>query len=391
MTSRLLALLLLAPHASRLSAQDTALVQGSIYQRPFIASIGRVAVGGYLEANGSWHRTDGISEGPSFEVRRFNLFVFSSSGRRLRFTSELEFEHGTEEIALETALLDFVVTPSLVVRGGVLLVPIGAFNVNHDGPRYEFVDRPLVSTEIIPATLSEVGFGIHGRLAPPGVSVSYDLYLTNGLGEGVILNPLGRTHVPSGKGESLFAEDENGSPAVSGRVALRSRDRGEIGFSHYRGIYNRYEIEGMQVDETRWLSLTALDLEGRIGPFSLRGEAALANLELASDLEEVMADRQWGAYLDAVVPVFHPRIRGLESPVVSVAARFEYVDFNVGEFASTGQPRRDDQAAVTLGLSFRPIAGTVFRANYRFGATRDLLGNPSQRNAAVLIGLATYF
>ena len=42
--------------------------------------------------------------------------------------------------------------------------PIGAFNVNHDGPRYEFIERPLVSTEIIPATLSEAGLGVHGRL-----------------------------------------------------------------------------------------------------------------------------------------------------------------------------------------------------------------------------------
>ena len=88
------------------------------------------------------------------ELRRFNIFLYSSVGRRIRFLSELEFEHGTEEIALETALVDFVVTPSLVARAGILLPPIGAFNANHDSPRYDFVERPLVSTEIIPATLS---------------------------------------------------------------------------------------------------------------------------------------------------------------------------------------------------------------------------------------------
>jgi hypothetical protein len=384
-------LVLLVVGAGALEAQDTALVQGSIYQRPFIASVGRVAVGGYLEANGLWSRTDGIPEGPSFEVRRFNLFLYSSSGRRIRFTSELEFEHGTEEIALETALLDFVITPSLVVRGGVLLPPIGAFNVNHDGPRYEFVDRPFVSTEVIPSTLSEVGFGIHGRLAPKNLSLSYDLYLTNGLNEGVILNPEGRTHLASGKGESLFAEDENGSPAVSGRIALRSRDRGEIGLSHYRGIYNRWRVEGEQVDDARWLSISAIDVEGAIGPLSLRGEAALASVQLASDLEEILAGRQWGAYVDLVLPVLQPRIRGLESPTVNLAVRLEWVDFNTGSFASTGQTRQDDLAAATLGVSFRPVAGTVFRANYRYARSRDLLGNPSERGAAVLLGIATYF
>ncbi|MEZ4587642.1 MAG: hypothetical protein R2909_14710 [Gemmatimonadales bacterium] len=188
-------------------AQDTTMVQGGIYQRPFIVESGRTAVGGYAEGSASYFRTDGVGDGLSMELRRFNIFLFSGVGRRIRFISELEFEHGTEEIALETALLDFVVNPSLVLRAGILLPPIGAFNVNHDGPRYEFVDRPLVSTRVIPATLSEVGFGVHGRLAPGTVDLSYDLYLTNGLGPGVVLNGEGRTDLPSGKSEERFAED----------------------------------------------------------------------------------------------------------------------------------------------------------------------------------------
>lgn len=383
--------LVLAVVPGPLLSQDTALVQGGIYQRPFIFSAGRTAVGGYVEANGSWFRTDGISEGPSFEVRRFNIFLYSGVGRRLRFTSELEFEHGTEEIALETALVDFVITPSLVVRAGVLLPPIGAFNVNHDGPRYEFIERPIVSTEIIPATLSEAGFGLHGRLAPRGFALSYDLYLSNGLGSGVILNDQGKTHLPSGKGEGLVAEDENGSPAFSGRVAARSQKLGEIGFSHYRGVYNQYRIEGVSVDDRRWVSLTALDVETNLGPVALNGEAAVARVDLPVDLAEFQGDRQWGFYVDAVVPVWRPRIRGLDSPVVNLGVRVDRADFNVGEFQQTGQVRGDDQTALTLALSFRPVNGTVFRLNYRNDWITDLAGNPSVRRAGVLLGVATYF
>ena len=154
------------------------------------------------------------------ELRRFNVFLFSSIGSRIRFISELEFEDGAEEIALETALVDFIVNPSFVVRAGVLLPPVGAFNVNHDSPRWDFIDRPLVSTEVIPATLSEVGFGAHGRLFPRGFTVTYDAYLTNGLGDGVILNDAGRTRLASGKGTGLVAGDNNGRPAVSGRLGF---------------------------------------------------------------------------------------------------------------------------------------------------------------------------
>lgn len=379
--------------AGVLSAQepDTALVQGGIYQRPFIVASGRTAVGGYLEAHGGWSRSDGIAEGPSFEVRRFNIFLYSATGRRLRFTAELEFERGTEEIALETALVDFVVTPSLILRAGVLLPPIGAFNVNHDGPRYEFVDRPLVSTEIIPATLSEVGLGAHGRLAPPGFNLSWDAYLTNGLDAGVILNETGGTHLPSGKGESLFGEDANGSPALSGRIAAQSRSLGEIGLSHYRAIYNRWRIEGERVEDQRWLSLSAVDLATRVGPAELRGEVAVARIDLPDDLSEVLGDRQWGFYLDLVLPVWRPRIRGLSDPRVLAGVRVERIDLNVGEFAGTGQKRFDERNAVAVALSFRPVPGTVFRLNYRRQSFRDLLGNPAERTGSLQLGIATYF
>jgi hypothetical protein len=372
-------------------AQDTAMVQGGIYQRPFIIAAGRTAVGGYAEGNANYLATDGVREGFSLELRRFNIFLFSSVGRRIRFISELEFEHGTEEIALETALVDFVVNPSLVVRAGILLPPIGAFNVNHDSPRYDFVERPLVSTRIIPATLSEIGFGIHGRLAPRGVALSYDAYLTNGLGSGVLLNGAGRTDLAAGKSGERFAEDNNGSPALSGRLAAQARRLGEVGLSYYGGAYNDYRVEGVVIDERRWLSLLALDFSTDLGPVDLRGEAAHAWIEVPRDLDELFAARQWGFHLDAVLPLWRPSIRALQSPVVSAVLRLERVDLNAGRFSSTGLPIGDETTAVTLGLSFRPAGGTVFRANYRHETSRDLARNPASRTAGFQVGFATYF
>lgn len=383
--------LVLLAGAPAASAQDTAMVQGGIYQRPFLVTSGRTAVGGYAEGNANYFRTDGIGEGFSMELRRFNIFLFSSVGRRLRFISELEFEHGVEEIALETALVDFTVNPSFVLRAGILLPPVGAFNVNHDSPRYDFVERPLVSTRIIPATLSEVGFGAHGRLAPPGFSVSYDAYLTNGLGDGVILNQTGRTDLPSGKSESRFEEDNNGSPAFSGRVAAQWRRWGEIGASYYGGIYNTFRVEGETVDERRRLSILAVDFSTEVRSLSLRGEAAWASVNVPADLSELMAERQWGVYLDAVLPVWRPRIRGLASPIVDLGLRLERVDFNRGRFASTGLNIFDELSALTLSVGFRPVAGTVFRANYRRESSRDPLGNPPSRTGGFQVGFATYF
>jgi hypothetical protein len=370
---------------------DSMPVQGGIYNRPFLASMGRTAIGGYVEGNTNYFREDGISEGFSMELRRFNIFLFSSIGSRIRFISELEFEDGAEEIALETALVDFIVNPSFVVRAGVLLPPVGAFNVNHDSPRWDIVERPLVSTEIIPATLSEVGFGAHGRLFPRGFNITYDVYLTNGLGDGVILNEAGRTRLASGKGTGLVSEDNNGRPALSGRVGLQRRDLGELGVSYYGGTYNTFRIEGQDVDEPRGVSLLAVDLNTEVESVSLRGELAYAWIDVPEDLRETFGERQWGFFLDAVVPVFRPRIRGLTAAVVSAVARFERVDFNRGSFVSTGDPIGDEIDAFTAGVSFRPVAGTVFKANYRHESIRDVLGNQPAKRAGFQFGLATYF
>lgn len=374
--------------------RDTGSVQGSIYTRPFIGSAAQTSIGGYAEGNTNYFREDGVSDGFSMELRRFNIFLFSSVGQRLRFISELEFEKGTAEIALETAILDFQVDPAFVIRAGILLPPIGAFNQNHDSPRWEFVDRPLVSTRIIPATLSEVGFGALGRVPLRGIrgmTMTYDVYLTNGLGDGVILNDEGRTLLAAGKRDEQFAQDNNGSPALSGRLAVQRGRTSEIGVSYYGGIYNSFRSDGVDIDARRRLSIAALDVSTTLGPLALRGEFASVRVGVPDDLAEVFGDRQVGAHLDAVMPVWRPRVVGLRNAVVNAALRLEYVDYNVGRFTSTGGPIRDDVRAIVPGLSFRPTSGTVFKANYRREWSRDLVGNPTVRRGGWQVGFATYF
>ena len=370
---------------------DSTLAQEGIYNRPFIGSVSSTSVGGYVEGNTNYFVEDGITEGFSMELRRFNIFLYSAISARVRFLSELEFEHGTEEIALETALVDFQVRPSLVLRAGIILPPIGYLNQNHDSPKWDFVDRPLVTTGIIPSTLSEVGAGVYGRGVSGGLIFSYDVYMTNGLGESVVGNELGRTDIASGKSEEQFEEDNNGSPALSGRVGLRRPGLGEVGLSYYGGYYNSFRFEGEEVDDRRWLGIAALDFGGSIGPAAVRGELAYATIDVPAGMSELFGSRQWGVHLDVVAPVWRPRVTGYEDAVVALGLRLERVDYNRGTFSSTGQPIRDDVTAVVPGISFRPTPGTVFRANYRYHWTRDFVGNPTIRTAGFQLGFATYF
>lgn len=371
--------------------QDSLTVQDGIYNRPFIGSIGQTAVGGYVEGNTNSFVEDGIPEGFSFELRRFNIFVFSNISEHIRFISELEFEHGTREIAVETALLDFEINPAFILRAGILLPPIGAFNINHDSPQWEFVDRPLVSTEIIPTTLSEVGAGLHGKLFPGNLILSYDAYLTNGLGDGILLNEEGRTHLASGKQETQFEKDNNGSPAVSGRLAVNHDALGELGISYYGNIYNTFEIEGDRVDQKRYLNIWAFDYSVRIRNAELKGEMAYVNIDIPENLQEVFGGKQWGGHLDVIVPVWKPRFLSYQQPVLNLNLRLERVDFNIGRFSSTGQRIFDETTAIVPGFSFRPTDDTVFRLNYIRRWHRDLVGNAAVQTAGIQLGFATYF
>lgn len=372
--------------------RDSTSVQSAIYRRPFIGAAGSASIGGYMEANGNYLVTDGVSDGFSMEMRRFNIFLFAPVGPRLRFTSELEFEHGTEEIALETALLDFQISTALVLRAGILLAPIGGFNQNHDGPRWEFVERPLSATEIIPSTLSEVGFGANGRLFAGRTSFTYDAYLTNGLNDGVILNKSGRTRLAEGKGGDQLAEDNNGSPAFSTRVAMQDGRIGELGLSYYTGVYNTHKVEGEIVDVGRRLSIAAVDASAQLWRgIDVRGEVAVATVELPPSLAELQASRQTGGFVDVVVPLFRPRFRTLKDAVVSAAVRLEYVDLNAGRFTAIDSRIYDETKALSFGLSFRPATGTIFRANYVRQHFRDIFGNAAVRTGGFRVGVSAYF
>jgi hypothetical protein len=371
--------------------RDTITVQGGIYNRPYLLSGSRISVGGYVEGNLNYFVTDGVTEGLSYELRRFNLFVYSGIAPRFTFTSELEFEHGTEEISLETALVDFAFTPAFVLRAGILLIPIGGFNQAHDSPRYDFIDRPLVSTEILPATFSDVGFGAHGRIQTGRGALTYDAYLTNGLSDEFMLGRTARTRIADGKSEERFGESINGVPAVSGRVAVRWPGLGEVGLSYYGSVYNRFRDEGVTIDQRRRVSLYAVDASTSVLGVRVSGEVAAAHIDVPPELTELVAGRQWGFYLDLVAPVARPRVFGLANAAVEVGVRLEYADYNAGTFASTGRPIGDDVAAIVPAIAFRPTPGSVFRLNYRRERSRDFVGNPPAETGGFQFGFATYF
>ena len=364
------------------------------YDRPFLTSSKvPVSLGGYLEANTQYMQTDGITDGLSFQMRRMTLFLASSINRRIKFLSEIEFEDGTKEINIEFAAMDIEFTPLLNLRGGIIMNPIGSFNQNHDGPKWEFIDRPISSVTIIPSTWSNVGFGIFGKKYTPNWVWAYEAYLTNGFDDQIIANTENRTFLPATKvNKDRFEESFNGVPLITLKTTFKRRKLGEIGLSWMGGVYNKFEVDGLILDQRRRVDVWALDFNTTLptGTF-INSEMVWTRVDVPATYTQQFGRMQQGGWVDIVHPFVRKPIFGWKKAVINAALRIERVDYNVGKFTETGDPLRDDLWAIVPGISFRPSPTTVIRSNYRYHWQTDLLGNPPARTAGFQFGFSTYF
>ena len=377
---------------------DTAKIKlnmDAVYNRPFLTA-GKlpIAIGGYLEANTQYSATDGVSDGFSFQFRRFTLFFSSTIAKKIKFLSEIEFEDGTKEINIEFAAMDIEFHPLLNLRGGILMNPIGAFNQNHDGPRWDFIDRPVSATTILPATLSNVGFGLHGKYFAHNWIVGYEAYLTNGFNDKVISNSENRTSLAAGKSDpEKFEESNSGIPMFSGKVAVRNRKIGELGISYMTGVFNKWKEDGLILDSKRSASAVAFDfntslLKNRI---TIITEVAKVFVDVPSTYSQAFGTQQMGGFVDIIGTVLQRKVLGWEKAKLNIGVRLEYADYNVGKFTETGGAIADDVWAVVPGIAFRPVGTTVLRFNYRYQQQRDLLGNPPSATGTIQFGFSTYF
>ncbi|MFA6260222.1 MAG: hypothetical protein WC760_02055 [Bacteroidia bacterium] len=367
----------------------------AVYNRPFLG-MGKspISIGGYMEVNWQHLGTDGISEGHQFQFRRWTLFASATIARNLKFLTELEFEDGTKEIGIEFAALDMELHPLLNLRGGIILNPIGAFNQNHDGPKWEFTDRPFSATQLLPATWSNAGFGLYGKYYNKAWMYGYEVYVSNGFDGTIIQNAENKTFLPAAKNNrSRFEESSNGEPMITSKIAIRNQKIAEIGLSYMGGVYNKFIDDGLVLDRKRRCDVFAVDLNTTLPHINttLTGEWAWIWLDVPATYTEQFGNRQQGGFLDLVQPVWKHKILEWNKAVINLACRLEYVDWNMGSFQSTGTQRGDELWSIMPAISFRPVPQTVIRLNYRFMKQNDIVSNPFVTTSGFIFGVSTYF
>ncbi len=385
------------------------LTMDALYDRPFL-KLGKtpVSIGGYMEANWQYISTSGITVGNQFQFRKFSLFVSSPISRRVQFLSEIEFENDPAgdpeeaakgpEFEIEYAALDIQFHPLFNFRGGIILNPIGAFNQNHDGPKYEFTDYPIAMTQMLPDTWSNAGFGIFGKKYIKDWKFGYEFYLTGGFNDSIIDNAEGKTFLPAAKNNlARLSSSASGEPLYTGKLSFGNDKIGELGLSYMGGAYNTWRVEGAPIDSKRHMHVFDADFNTALkkSKTNIRTEWAWVFVQLPPGYTPQYSSKQFGGYIDIVQPVLSGKILGWNNASLNVAVRGEYVAWNVGKFTSTGTKMYNNLWSIMPAISFRPSPLTVFRFNYRRQKQKDITGNiigaTIGTTAGFSFGIATYF
>ncbi len=317
-----------------------------------------ISIGGYGEM--LYQNFDSAGSPANADLLRAVLYTGYKFTDRVLFNSEIEVEHGSTdeggEVAMEFAYLDYLIRPEVNVRAGLMLVPVGLINEQHEPTAFFGARRPLVERVIIPATWGELGAGVFGDVG----RVSYRAYVINGLEAEEFSAGSGIRGGRQG-GAQATAEDW----AVVGRADWHPFEGTMFGGSIYSGDAGQGEDFGARVTlgevhgdaKFRGVSLRGLYARGSIG------DAAEINRERALTGNRGIGKSFGGWYVEGGYDVASIWLHG----EMSLAPFVRYERFNTQRSAATGFSSNpaNDQKVMTVGVSFKPIQQTVIKLDWQ--------------------------
>ena len=300
---------------------------------------------------------------------------------RIHFFAEFEQENGAvtagpeatdAELELEQGYLDFDLAKGISFRAGMVLVPVGRYNLYHEGFVNNLVDRPLVDRRIIGTTWFDEGAGIHGQpLDTEKLGLSYEMY---------ILNPCNADEVSPENGfRDIRLEGKaphSRKKAAAGRVAFEPArsakwfaDYLEVGVSGYVSGFDGFKGEN-DVGEVLNLKsgtvdISAFDVTWEKWSGGFRAEAAFAHADSGATS---LAQKQdgWGYYAEGYYKFWPKFLNGtpmslnFKDPKLVLAARYDWVDMDRDSADHRNVGR------MTVGLGYRPLPNTVFKFDYQY-------------------------
>ena len=303
-------------------------------------------LGGY----GELHYNAGDAD--QIDLHRLVLGIGHDFTDDLRFESEIEFEHALigdgepGEVAVEQAYVEYDITDSQRVKGGMVLVPVGILNETHEPPTFFGVERNKVETNIIPTTWSEGGVAASGEL---GAGFSYDLAVHSGLK----VATTGSNAFKIRNGRQKVAEAKATDGAITGRLKWTGHPGVEL------GLAAQYQDDLTQNAQGLGTSATMVEAHGnlRFGGWGLRALYARWDLDKGPAFTGAGAygrDIQHGWYVE---PSYRFDISAGE---VGVFARYSGWDNEAGNGTDSLFQKYD------VGLNYWPHPDVVLKIDGEF-------------------------
>jgi len=274
----------------------------------------------------------------------------------LRMSAEVDFEHAASEIELEYLQVEYDLTPTMSLRAGNLLMPVGPLNEFHEPPTYHSVERPYLESSVIPTTWQDIGVGIVGRAA--NGALGYRAYVVSGLDATGFATEDG---IREGRQHGLEAKAED--LALVGRLEYAAKGGLSIGGSGYVGGAD----QGTPGLGSVTVALAEADARYRRGALDLRGEVAnitVGNSDSVSTLVgESVGSRIWGAYSEAAIDLLHGRTR-TEGRTLWLFSRIERFDTNADTESGVVRVPQAERTVLTGGVAYHPVREVAFKADF---------------------------
>lgn len=337
---------------------------------------GNTKISGYGELDYIFTRENGNGKGGNtLDPHRIVLNVTSQLADWVDFNSELEWEHGGSDggadgsISVEQAYLTFRLNPAINIKSGVMLVPMGAINQNHEPINFYSSARPALDTYLIPSTWQEMGVGISGALHH---KVDYQLMAVTGL-DGTKFD----AEKGMREGRQGFGKDSNRNFAVTGRLDVHPIQNLITSLSLYSGN------SAPSGSPTAYTTIAAVDGRYRFSDFELAGEYVhvyqdrpdLLNTEISRNMSGYWVEGAWHA-----LPTAWKRGKLANADTVMFARYSEFNTQEGGAIDPLKSSGRFNRNYTTVGMSFMPIPSVAIKADYQFFGDHRTAGETAVDN-----------
>ena len=293
------------------------------------------------------------------DLKRVILYAGYKFNDEWVMNSELEWEHGGSELAVEFLYFDRFVSKEWNIRFGKVLMPVGLQNEVHEPTTYLGTHRTRVESLILPTTWSEYGAGVFGDVG----DWTYRSFILTGM------NASGFTAldgIREGRNETGFANATRF--AWVGRMDYVGKPGWLAGGSLYFGSGTTQPVAGQEIVSVP-MKLLELHLQGAYGPWEFQALVAYDQLGSVEKLNTLkgwtgknsIGSEQGGAYAQLGYECIK---RATDGASLVPFIRYELINTQMAVPVSFSKDPLSRFDVITAGINYKPISQVVLKGDY---------------------------